>query len=408
MKIILLSGGSGKRLWPLSNNQRSKQFIKAFKKDNDKLESMVQRVWNQLAIAGIQGDSFISTGESQLSLLKNQLDIEEKKIITEPARRDTFPAIVLAASYLYSIIGADREELMIVQPVDPFVDNSFFEKIKELESLLNDTKATLGLVGITPSFPSEKYGYIVPESFQSNKVKMFQEKPSKQIAEKLISNGAVWNAGVFGLKIGTLIDYLKNHGYPVEYDELVKSYDKLPKNSFDYEFSEKQKDIAFIQYKGYWKDLGTWNTLTEEIGEKVIGESSVLIDSKNTYIINETDLPIAAIGVTDLIIAAGAEGILISTKESSPRVKEIPEHFFETIHYVEEEWGTRKTLYHTEKAHANCYEIINSKTIKIVLQDNQKLSRLSGEGIFSYRGKTLSITGIDELVFVIVTEEIAE
>ncbi|MCJ1968898.1 sugar phosphate nucleotidyltransferase [Lactococcus carnosus] len=408
MKLVLLSGGSGKRLWPLSNNQRSKQFIKAFKNEDEELESMVQRVWKQLADANLQKDSFIATGEGQRSLLRNQLDIEDDKIITEPSRRDTFPAIVLAASYLYSKIGASREEIMIIQPVDPFVDVAFFEKIKELDSLIRETNTSLGLVGIKPTLPSEKYGYIVPESTKSNRVKKFQEKPKREVAEKLINNGAVWNAGVFGLKIGTLVDYLEDFGFPVEYDELVKSYEKLPKNSFDYEFSEKQKSISFIQYDGYWKDLGTWNTLTEEVGDKVIGNTSVLIDSQNTHIINETDYPIAVIGVKDLVIAAGAEGIFVSTKEASPRVKEVPEHFFETIHYVEEDWGTRKKLYNTEKAHASCYEVIDNKSLEIELKDNQKLSRLSGEGIIAYRGNKVTITGINELIFVIVTEEIRE
>ncbi|MDU0403273.1 hypothetical protein KF7HA_01605 [Lactococcus lactis] len=113
--------------------------------------------------------------------MKNQLDIEDEKIISEPSRRDTFPAIVLAASYLFSKIGSSKDEVMIVQPVDPFVDVAFFEKIKELEPLIKKTKASLALVGIKPTIPSEKFGYIVPEEFQSNKVKMFQEKPKQKL-----------------------------------------------------------------------------------------------------------------------------------------------------------------------------------------------------------------------------------
>lgn len=130
MKLVLLSGGSGKRLWPLSNDQRSKQFIKAFKNENDELESMVQRVWKQLDETNLQKDAFIATGEGQRSLLKNQLDIEDEKIISEPSRRDTFPAIVLAASYLFSKIGSSKDEVMIVQPVDPFVDVAFLKRSK--------------------------------------------------------------------------------------------------------------------------------------------------------------------------------------------------------------------------------------------------------------------------------------
>lgn len=405
MKLVLLSGGSGKRLWPLSNNQRSKQFIKALKNENGVLESMVQRVWKQLDEAGLQNDTFIATGAGQKSLLKNQLGISEDRIIIEPSRRDTFPAIALAASYLHSKVGVSLNETLVVLPVDPYVDVDFFKKVTELDQLLENTNSTLGLVGIEPTLPSEKYGYIVPESIELSKVKKFQEKPSKETAKKLIENGAVWNAGVFGLKVGTLINLLTDQNIDTDYDALVKNYDSLPKNSFDYEFSEKQSDISFLRYEGYWKDLGTWNTLTEEISDDKIGNTSILIDSNQTNIINETSLPIAAIGVDNLVIAAGPEGIFVSTKEASPRVKEIPADFFETIRYMEEDWGTRKTLYHTDKAHATCFEVVDNQKLTINLADNQNLLRLSGEGIIAYKGKSVEITGLEQLVFVVVSEE---
>lgn len=405
MKIVLLSGGSGKRLWPLSNNQRSKQFIKALKNENGTLDSMVQRVWKQLEEAGLQKDTYIATGAGQKSLLKNQLGIRDDRIIVEPSRRDTFPAVALASTYLFSKVGVALDETMIVLPVDPYVDVAFFRKIKELEHLLLQTNSTLGLVGITPTIPSEKYGYIIPESAESSKVKKFQEKPCKEIAEELINEGAVWNAGVFGLKVGTLINMLKEKGIDTNYDTLVENYTLLHKNSFDYEFSEKQDDISFLRYDGFWKDLGTWNTLTEEVSDDRIGNTSILIDSNRTNIINETSLPIAAIGVDDLVIAAGPEGIFVSTKDASPRIKEIPANFFETIRYVEEDWGVRKTLYHTEKANANCYEIIDNQTLLIDLGKNQKLLRLSGKGVISYKEKHVEVTGLKQLVFVVVSEE---
>ena len=405
MKLVLLSGGSGKRLWPLSNNQRSKQFIRAFKNpDTGGLESMVQRVWRQLAEAGMQDSAYIATGEGQKALIKKQLGIETDRIIVEPSRRDTYPALLLAASYLHTI-GMIDDELMIVCPVDPYVDVSFFEKLTELEKLLNSTEASLGLVGILPTFPSEKYGYIVPEKAGSSRVQRFQEKPSTKVATELIAQCAVWNAGVFGVNIGTLLDEIKKFGLPVKFDELVKAYDKLPKSSFDYEFSEKQKNISYLVYDGFWKDLGTWNTLTEEADTESIGSNAIQIDCEDTLIVNEIDIPVAVIGGKDLIIAAGPEGILVSTKQESPRVKEIPEGFFETVHYVEEEWGIRKTLYHSDKAHASSYEVLNDKSVTLTLAENQSIYRLSGKGIIFYRGKEVTLQGIDEFIFMVVTEE---
>ncbi|MDR2832537.1 MAG: mannose-1-phosphate guanylyltransferase [Streptococcaceae bacterium] len=405
MKVLLLSGGSGKRLWPLSNNQRSKQFIKILRHE-DNLESMVQRVWRQLGTLGLQEDAYIATGEGQRSILKHQLGIDDSKIITEPTRRDTFPAIALASTYMHTMVGADLDETIAVLPVDPYVDLSFFKKVLELENLLDEEKASLGLIGIQPSLPSEKYGYIVPESASSRKVKRFQEKPNRQYAKELIDEGAVWNAGVFGFKLSTMLDLLKEMNITTDFNKLQQNYDLLPKDSFDYEFSEKQDNIAFLRYDGFWKDLGTWNTLTEEMDTRAVGYTTQMIDTENTHVINETRLPIAAIGVKDLVIAAGPEGIFVSTKEESPRVKEISEELFESVRYVEENWGVRNTLYESKTALTRLYQILDGKEIFLDLTQNQKLIKLSGKGTIAQTDHAYSVTGIKDFSFVVVTEKI--
>lgn len=404
MKLILLSGGSGKRLWPLSNDQRSKQFIKILNNENV-LESMVQRVWNQIKQVGLAEDTYIATGEAQRSILKAQLKIDDDKIITEPSRRDTFPAIALATTYLNSIVKVEKNETIIVLPVDPYVDVEFFKKVTELDSLLKETQATLGLLGITPTLPSEKYGYIVPEIDSKSRVKRFQEKPNRKVAEKLIGEGAVWNAGVFAFKLSTMLDLLLSENIPIDYIKLSDNYELLPKNSFDYEFSEKQSNIAFLRYEGYWKDLGTWNTLTEEMHDYSVGYTIELIDTINTHVINETQLPIAVIGTSNLVVAAGPEGILVSTKEESPRVKEISNEFFESIRFIEEDWGVRHTLIETEYARTTHYKILNQKNVSFDLNNNQKIIRLSGEGEISKIGTHIEVMGIKDFNFVIVTEE---
>lgn len=405
MKLILLSGGSGKRLWPLSNDQRSKQFIKILRNE-EKLESMVQRVWRQLETIDLVKDTFIATGNSQRSILKAQLKIEDTQIITEPSRRDTFPAIALASTYLYSEVSAEENEMVIVLPVDPYVDVTFFKKVMELEDLLNETDATLGLLGINPTLPSEKYGYIVPESNSSTKVEYFQEKPTRAIAKSLIDNGAVWNAGVFGFKLSTMLNLLREQGITTDYKELTENYSSLPKNSFDYEFSERQEDIAFLRYEGYWKDLGTWNTLTEEMDTRSVGYTTEMLDVNNTHVINETSLPISVIGVKDLVIAAGPEGILVSTKEESPRVKELSDEFFNSVRFIEEDWGVRHTLVENELSRVTQYQIINGKSLTLTLNKNQNLVRLSGIGKLINENNIYHILGEKDLKFIIVTEEI--
>ena len=155
MNIILLSGGSGKRLWPLSNDIRSKQFIKAFQNEQGELESMVQRVYRQITEVDAEAKVTIATSKKQVSQINNQLG-DKVNICVEPDRRDTFPAICLAATYLHDVQGASADEPVIVCPVDPYVENTYFEALKELSDLAAEGNANLTLLGIEPTYPSEK------------------------------------------------------------------------------------------------------------------------------------------------------------------------------------------------------------------------------------------------------------
>ena len=161
MNLILLSGGSGKRLWPLSNDSRSKQFLKVLEDKEKHLQSMVQRVWTQISNVGLADSTVIATGKSQEDMIKSQLD-NQAGLIIEPCRRDTFPAIALAASYVYSVQKADLDEVVAILPVDPYVDDQFFTRVQDLEEVVQNSDAQLALIGVTPTYPSSKYGYIVP------------------------------------------------------------------------------------------------------------------------------------------------------------------------------------------------------------------------------------------------------
>lgn len=134
MNIILLSGGSGKRLWPLSNDVRSKQFIKLFKNEKGEYESMVQRVYRQITKVDPEAKVTIATSKSQASAIKNQLG-ENVSICVEPCRRDTFPAIALAANYLHDVLDVKEDEPVVVCPVDPYVEDTYYEAVKELAEL---------------------------------------------------------------------------------------------------------------------------------------------------------------------------------------------------------------------------------------------------------------------------------
>ncbi len=132
MKLVLLSGGSGKRLWPLSNDSRSKQFLRVLEDAEGKSESMVQRVWRQLQNTGLGDDAYLATNRSQVEMIISQLG-GDAPLIVEPERRDTFPAIALAAAYMYDVESLPLNTVITVLPVDPYVDEAFFQKIKQLE-----------------------------------------------------------------------------------------------------------------------------------------------------------------------------------------------------------------------------------------------------------------------------------
>lgn len=406
MELILLSGGSGKRLWPLSNDSRSKQFLKVLPNEGE-LQSMVQRVWGQLEQTNLSKSTVIATSKSQVDMIQNQLG-HQVPLIIEPERRDTFPAIALAATYLYSVKGANLEEVVAVLPVDPYVESSFFEKIKDLELALNESNADLALIGAVPTYPSSKYGYIVPNSDTSQQyfqVKNFKEKPSESEAELLLKENALWNCGVFAFKLDYIISLLQQKDLPVDYYRLLERYNELDKISFDYAVVEKTKNIIALPYNGTWKDLGTWNTLTEEMGSQIIGKGIVCEESKNTHLVNELDIPITVIGIKDAIISASPDGILVSDKLSSPKIKELLNGFEQRPMYEERRWGWYKVLDHTKFDEGNevltkriCVNAGSNLSYQKHFARSEVWTIIKGEGQFVLDDKIIAVKPGDVLI----------
>ena len=296
MNIILLSGGSGKRLWPLSNDIRSKQFIKIFKKDDGTYESMVQRVYRQIKKVDTDATVTIATSKTQVSAIHNQLG-EGVGISVEPCRRDTFPAIALATAYLVDVMHVDPSESVVVCPVDPYVEDNYFEALKELSEQADKCEANLVLMGIEPTYPSEKYGYIIPESADHvATVKTFKEKPDAATAEKYIAQGALWNGGVFAYKLRYVLDKAHELIDFTDYQDLFHKYETLKKISFDYAVVENESKIQVMRFAGQWKDMGTWNTLTEAMQEPSIGKAMLNETCENVHVLNELDVPVLCMG----------------------------------------------------------------------------------------------------------------
>ncbi|MGN0347523.1 MAG: sugar phosphate nucleotidyltransferase [Lachnospiraceae bacterium] len=384
MNIILLSGGSGKRLWPLSNDARSKQFIKILKKD-DGYESMVQRVYRQIKMADPSAHVTIATSKMQASAIRNQLN-DQVDICLEPCRKDTFPAVALAAAYLHDVENVAADEVVVVCPVDSYVEDDFFRAVVELAGYVENDRE-LALLGITPTFPTEKYGYILPERSngtgasteacskcaagfrgdtvgacnnaveagnavagnniavrQMRRVSAYKEKPNAKEAEAYISQGALWNGGVFAFQLGYILEKANRLLGFCDYDELRSNYNKFQKISFDYAIAEKETNMKVLPFAGEWKDIGTWNTLTEAMEEPVLGKAIVSPDCKNVHVLNDLDVPVLCIGVSDVVITTSPEGILVSDKEQSAHIKPYVEQLSQQVMFAEKSWGDFRVL----------------------------------------------------------------
>ena len=378
MNIILLSGGSGKRLWPLSNDIRSKQFIKIFKKPNanasagipsavstdDTYESMLQRVYRQIKTADPEATVTLATGKSQVSAIHNQLG-EGVGISVEPCRRDTFPAIALATAYLHDVKGIPADEAVVVCPVDPYVNDDYFAALHQLWELAQQGTANLVLMGIQPTYPSEKYGYIIPETKDTvSKVSTFKEKPDAATAQQYIDQGGLWNGGVFAYKISYVLERAHQLIDFTDYADLFSKYDTLTKISFDYAVVEHEPDIAVMRFNGEWKDLGTWNTLTEAMEENVLGDARLNETCRNVHVINELGIPILAMGLQDMVISASSEGILVADKEQSSYIKPFVDAIDQQVMFAEKSWGQYLVLDVEE----------HSMTIKVTLNPGHRMN----------------------------------
>lgn len=344
MNIILLSGGSGKRLWPLSNDIRSKQFLKLFKTADGTYESMLQRVYRQIRKLDPDARVTIATGRTQVSTIHNQLG-EDAAVSVEPCRRDTFPAIVLAAAYLADIQKVSPQEAVVVCPVDPYVEEEYFETLKELGKQAEKGEANLVLMGIEPTYPSEKYGYIIPEDTGNiSRVSMFREKPDTKTAEEYIRQGALWNGGVFACTLKYVLDKAHELMNFTDYDDLFEKYETMPQISFDYAVVEKEPDLEVMRYSGEWKDLGTWNTLTEAMEDQCIGDALLGSSCENVHVLNELNVPVLAMGLHDVVISASPEGILVADKDQSSYIKPYVDQIEQPVMFAEKSWGSYRVL----------------------------------------------------------------
>ena len=362
------------------------------------MESMVQRVVRQTRLANLTNEITLATNASQLDIITNQLG-DSVSVVTEPERRDTFPAIALAASYLKLAKQCPEDEVVVIMPCDPYTELGYFETIGKMVECVKADVADLVLMGIQPTYPSEKYGYIVPTSQASEDSKEFQmvsrftEKPNVEKANELLAQNAYWNSGVFAFRLGYMMNIVRKYITSDSFEDTRARYSEFPKISFDYEVAEKAESVAVVPFSGEWKDLGTWNTLTEAMEEAVVGKGEMNDTCTGVHIVNEMDVPVLAMGLHDVVISASPEGILVSDKEQSSYIKPFVDKFEQQIMFAEKSWGSFKVIdVETE-----------SMTIKVTLNAGHSMNYHSHKNrdevwvVISGNGKTI-VDGFEQAV----------
>ena len=402
MQLILLSGGSGKRLWPLSNDARSKQFLPLLAKPDGGMESMIQRVVRQIREAKLTDNITFATNAVQRDSIINQLG-EDVNVVTEPERRDTFPAIALAASYLAKEKKCDDDEVVVIMPCDVYTESKYFATIGKMVETVENDVADLVLMGITPTYPSEKFGYVVPESTQSSesvfnkdclRVARFTEKPNEEKAIELLKQNAFWNGGVFAFRLGYIMNIVRQYLKIETFLETRNRYAEFPKISFDYEVAEKAESVAVVPFSGEWKDLGTWNALCEELPSTHIGNVMMGDNNVNTHAVNELGIPVFCNGLKDVIVAASPDGIMVCDKQDSEKIKDYANKLTTRPMYEERRWGTYRVLDNAEyedgtRSLTKTIHLNAGKNISYQLHHHRSevWTFVEGEGIFVLDGE---------------------
>lgn len=409
MQLILLSGGSGKRLWPLSNDARSKQFLPLLASPDGGMESMIQRVVRQIREAQLTNNITFATNAVQRDSIINQLG-EDVSVVTEPERRDTFPAIALAASYLAKEKKCDSDEIVVVMPCDVYTESRYFTTIGKMVETVKNNVADLVLMGIAPTYPSEKFGYVVPKKVETSEgvkiVERFTEKPNEEKAKQLLEQGAYWNGGVFAFRLGYMMNIVDQYFKTNTFQETHKRYAEFPKISFDYEVAEKAESVAVVPFAGEWKDLGTWNALCEELPSTHIGNVMMGENNENTHAVNELGIPVFCNGLKDVIVAASPDGIMVCDKQDSEKIKDYANKLITRPMYEERRWGTYCVLDNakyedgtrslTKSIHLNAgkhisYQLHHHRSETWTCVDGEGIFVLDGERRLVKRGDVMNI-----------------
>jgi len=339
LHLVILAGGSGTRLWPVSRSEKPKQFQKFIGK-----QTLIQQTYSRIKNLTNPDNIWVIANDNHRNLINNQLKaINKNRIILEPVSRNTAPAVLLAAMLIDQV---DRQAEVVVLPADHYIGKvkQFQQTVISMNDFIKKNPAYLGIIGINPTEPSSAYGYIkMGDQIETDhgkvvfKVEQFIEKPDQETAKTFFDSWEyLWNGGFYFFKAKLMINLFKQFE-PLMSEQIVKYMESSDKSIYynltsapiDKVIAEKYNQLAVMPADLEWSDLGNWESIQRilvknGLVQQTVSKKIVLHDCRNCFIVPSKRL-VTCVGLNDLIVVDTSDAILITSRSQAELVKTVTE-----------------------------------------------------------------------------------